>query len=58
MLAVRHGVSVPCLKRLNNIMTDHSLASRSTLWIPGELVFEWGGGCVARELLGWQSWRA
>jgi LysM repeat protein len=35
MLAVRHGVSVPCLKRLNNLMSDHALHSRRQLFIPG-----------------------
>lgn len=35
MLAVRHGVTVPCLKRVNNLMTDHALHSRTHLFIPG-----------------------
>lgn len=35
MLAVRHGVSVPCLKRVNNLMSDHALHSRTQLYIPG-----------------------
>lgn len=35
MLAVRHGVTVPCLKRLNNLMSDHALHSRTQLFIPG-----------------------
>jgi hypothetical protein len=35
MLAVRHDVAVSALKRLNNITSEHSLASRSTVYIPG-----------------------
>jgi hypothetical protein len=35
MLAVRHGIDVPGLKRVNNLMTDHSLHSRTHLFIPG-----------------------
>lgn len=35
MLAVRHGTDVPGLKRVNNLMTEHSLHSRSHLFIPG-----------------------
>lgn len=36
MLAVRHGVTVPCLKRVNNLMSDFSLHSRTQLFIPGQ----------------------
>jgi LysM repeat protein len=36
-LAVRHGVTVPCLKRVNNLMSDHALHSRTQLYIPGAL---------------------
>uniref|UniRef100_A0A383VBY3 F-box domain-containing protein n=1 Tax=Tetradesmus obliquus TaxID=3088 RepID=A0A383VBY3_TETOB len=34
MLAVRHGLDVPGLKRVNNLMTEHSLHSRTHLFIP------------------------
>lgn len=34
MLAVKYGVDVTTLKRMNNIMTDHSLMSRIVVYIP------------------------
>eukprot|EP00879_Flechtneria_rotunda_P004941 GHRR01005215.1.p1 GENE.GHRR01005215.1~~GHRR01005215.1.p1 ORF type:complete len:254 (+),score=72.86 GHRR01005215.1:157-918(+) len=34
MLAVRYGTDLPMLKRVNNLMTDHSLHSRTHLFIP------------------------
>ncbi|PNW71954.1 hypothetical protein CHLRE_16g667100v5 [Chlamydomonas reinhardtii] len=33
-LAVRYGVSVTAVKRLNNLISDHSLLSRSAVYIP------------------------
>lgn len=42
MLAVRHGVTVPCLKRVNNLMSDHALHSRTSLFIPGETCIRQG----------------
>ncbi|KAG2451221.1 hypothetical protein HYH02_003828 [Chlamydomonas schloesseri] len=33
-LAVRYGVSVTAIKRLNNIISDHSLHSRTAVYIP------------------------
>lgn len=35
MLAVRYGVDVTTIKRVNNLMSDHSLHSRQHLYIPG-----------------------
>jgi hypothetical protein len=46
MLAVRHGVTVPCLKRVNNLMSDHALHSRTSLFIPGGTCSR--QGCVAQ----------
>eukprot|EP00877_Chromochloris_zofingiensis_P003472 jgi/Chrzof1/13125/Cz07g20230.t1 len=34
MLAVRYGVDVTTIKRVNNLMSDHSLHSRQHLYIP------------------------
>lgn len=36
MLAVRHNTDVPSLKRLNNIISEHSLHSRTNIFIPGQ----------------------
>ncbi|KAG2435804.1 hypothetical protein HXX76_007000 [Chlamydomonas incerta] len=33
-LAVRYGVSVTAIKRLNNLISDHSLHSRTAVYIP------------------------
>lgn len=56
MLAVRHGIDVPTLKRVNNLMTDHSLHSRTHLFIPGgwllPLCCQWGSALLTHVLLG------
>lgn len=38
-LALRYSVDVPQLKRLNNLITDHTLVSRSHIYIPGTEAF-------------------
>lgn len=34
-LAVRYGSTLPAIKRVNNLMTDHSLHSRAYVYVPG-----------------------
>jgi LysM repeat protein len=36
MLAVKYGLDLPTLKRTNNLMTDHSIHSRTHLFVPGQ----------------------
>ena len=38
-LAVRYRTDTASLRRLNNIITDHTLASRTEIYIPGEVKF-------------------
>jgi hypothetical protein len=34
-IALKHGCDVGLIRRVNNIISDHTLASRDTLYIPG-----------------------
>lgn len=51
MLAVRHGVTVPCLKRVNNLMSDHALQSRLSLFIPGGTFLQQAGFCMVQQIV-------
>ncbi len=34
-IAVKHGTTVPVVKRLNNILSDHTLMTRDAIFVPG-----------------------
>ena len=36
-VAVRYNSDVPCIKRANNLISDHALASRQRVFVPGAL---------------------
>lgn len=44
-IALKHGTDVSTLRRVNNIISDHTLASRTEIYVPGKNVSMKVGKC-------------